>query len=141
MSLEDIGEVAAPAASPSGNPKERVASPKVPLALVPPCSTIYEAMAFLDGAGKYGAYNWRSEKVRAMVYLNAAMRHIAAYVDGEESASDSGVPHLGHAKACLGIVIDAFENGNLIDDRPPAGMAAQVLERFKKLTEALRGKR
>jgi hypothetical protein len=84
-----------------------------------------------DGAKKYGRYNWRSNKVVASVYADAALRHILAWYDGEECAPDSGVPHLGHAKACLGILADAIETGNLIDDRPPGGKAAALLGRWK----------
>src|SRR5271165_3616889 len=86
------------------NPKDLIGSKKVALALVPPASTIYQALAMENGAIKYGAYNWRKNKVQAMVYLNAAKRHIDSWLDGEEVAADSGVPHLGHAMACLGIL-------------------------------------
>jgi hypothetical protein len=106
---------------------------KVPtLSVVPPASILYEGLAMQDGAEKYGPYNWRKNKVRASIYLDACMRHIFAWSDGEENASDSGKPHLAHAKACLGILIDAIETGNLVDDRPEKGAAPQVLEKWRK---------
>ena len=116
----------------STNPKDLLGVKKVPLHLVPPSSLIYEAVAFRDGAKKYGPYNWRSKKVSAVIYIDAALRHIQAYLDGEDNAFDSGLPHLAHAKATLGVVIDALETGNLVDDRPPKGAAARLLERFKE---------
>jgi nucleoside 2-deoxyribosyltransferase len=115
-----------------GNPKDAVARTKPPLELIPPSALIHEAMAFRDGAivKEYGPYNWRKTKVKAMVYLGAALRHICDLIDGEDFASDSGVHHAGHGRACLGIFLDAQENGNLIDDRPPKGNAPKLIERL-----------
>ena len=100
------------------------------VSVVPPASFFYEAAAFQDGQEKYGPYNWRKTNVRLSVFMDAALRHLLAYYDGENFAKDSGVHHLGHAKACIGIIIDGFESGVLIDDRPPKGNAAQILERL-----------
>lgn len=112
----------------STNPKDALGASKPDLSLVPPASIIHEALAMENGAKKYGSYNWRSKKVRAMVYIGAALRHLLAYMDGEDRASDSGVHHLAHAKACMGIALDAIETGNLIDDRPVKGAASRLLE-------------
>jgi len=114
------------------NPKDLVGMKKVPLSLIPPASKIYQAMAMKDGAIKYNAYNWREKKVKFMIYLDAVQRHLDALLDGEDNASDSGLPHLAHALACLGILVDAKESGNLIDDRPKPGPAPKLLEQFKE---------
>lgn len=114
------------------NPKQAYGDKKVNVALVPPASVIYEALGLADGAVKYGPYNWREKSVEAMTYVAACMRHLQAWVDGETDATDSGKPHLGHAKACLGILADAIETGNLIDNRPPAGTASFLLKRYEK---------
>jgi len=116
----------------SNNPKDQLGIKKVNLFLVPPSSTIYQALAMQDGARKYGPYNWREKKVLASIYLAACKRHLVAWQDGEELASDSGYPHLGHALACIGILVDALETGNLIDDRPKKGTANKLLERYAK---------
>lgn len=112
------------------NPKDLLGMQKVALHLVPPASRIYQALAMMDGAKKYGPYNWRKKKVRLSIYLDALDRHISAYLDGEEVAADSGVPHLAHAIACLGIIIDAKETGCLVDDRPEPGVAAKLLSKY-----------
>jgi hypothetical protein len=112
------------------NPKDKLGMQKVSLTKVSPASMIYEALAMMDGAKKYDPYNWRENKVILSIYLDAAMRHIFAFWDGEELAPDSQVPHLGHAKACLGVVIDALETGNLVDDRPKPGATAKLLEKY-----------
>jgi len=116
------------------NPKDLLGIKKPQLNLVPPASLIYQALAMQDGARKYGPFNWRSKKVIASIYVAAAMRHIAAWYDGEENAPDSGMPHLAHALACLGIIVDAKETGNLVDDRPLPGAASALLARFEKKT-------
>jgi hypothetical protein len=85
-----------------------------------------------EGAAKYTPYNWRKYKVRTMIYVGSALRHIMAYVDGEEVASDSRIPHIAHALACLGILADATEGNFLYDDRPARGAASKVLAKFDR---------
>lgn len=120
------------------NPKDLVGIKKVRLGLVPPSSIAYQALAMQDGAVKYGPYNWRANKVQCTIYLDAALRHLFAYLDGEDLASDSKKPHLGHALACIGIIVDAYETGNLVDDRPAKGAASKVLARYEQKKEAPR---
>ncbi len=128
--------VVPPAAPTQGiNPKDLVGQKKVDLSLIPPAALIYIALAMEDGAKKYGPFNWRENKVRARVYLAAAMRHIAAKLDGEELAADSLKPHLAHAMACLAIYVDAEETGNLHDDRPTPGAAAKLIAKWEKKPE------
>lgn len=113
------------------NPKDRIASRKPPLHLIPPAAEITEAVVMGLGARKYGgAYNWRSSNVRATVYVAAAKRHLAQWLDGQDDDPESGVTHLAHARACLGILIDALETGHLVDDRPRPGAAAELIERY-----------
>ena len=115
------------------NPKDLLGIKKPQLNLVPASSIIYQALAMEDGAVKYGPYNWRETKVKASIYVAAAMRHLQAWYDsGEELASDSKKPHLGHAMACLGIIIDAKETGSLVDDRPPSGAASKLIDEWTK---------
>lgn len=114
------------------NPKDLVGIKKPQLNLVPASSIIYQALAMEDGAEKYGPYNWRESKVRASIYVAAAQRHLGQWYDREDNAEDSKKPHLAHALACIGIIIDALETGNLVDDRPLPGSASKVLKRFTK---------
>lgn len=100
------------------NPKDLVAAQKVSFTKLPFVGVIHGAMAMMDGAAKYGPYNWRAKKVMASIYVDACMRHLAAWFEGQEHASDSGVHHLGHAIACCAILLDAQARGCLVDDRP-----------------------
>ena len=114
------------------NPKDAIGLTKVPLDLVPDVGLLHEAMAFKDGAKKYGAYNWRTKKVKASIYIAAARRHLMRYAAGEEIDPISKVHHLGHARACLGILLDAAMTGNLVDDRQTS---QNLIELMDKLTE------
>lgn len=112
------------------NPKDLIGIKKPPLWLIPGGGLIHTAMAFKDGAKKYEPYNWRDKDVRATVYIDAALRHLHAYLDGEDLAQDSGVHHLGHAAACLFIILDAAGTGNLLDDRPRPGATPTLIKQF-----------
>lgn len=114
------------------NPKDLLGIRKPRISTVPPSSIIYTALGMQDGAIKYGPYNWRDNAVIASIYADATGRHMLAWFDGEDIDPKSGVPHLGHASACIAILVDAFETGNLIDDRPKAGKAADIIRRFTK---------
>lgn len=117
----------------ASNPKDILAASeqRVLLHLIPSTALVHEAGALMDGARKYGPYNWRDGGVGACTYVSAAERHIRAWLDGEEVAADSGRHHLAHARACLGILLDAQEIGNLVDDRPPVAPTADMMEAVK----------
>lgn len=110
------------------NPKDLLGVKKVQMNLFPPAGRIYGALAMKNGADKYGPYNWRKNKVKYTVYLDALERHLVALYDGENLAADSGLPHLAHIIANAAILADALESGNLIDDRPTPGPASRLLE-------------
>lgn len=101
------------------NPKDLIGSTKLPLNLVPATLQVYAAMAFTEGATKYGAFNWRVAGVRASIYKAAHDRHMEKYWNGEDADPTTGVPHLASAIACLAIIADAKLAGKLTDDRPP----------------------
>lgn len=125
-----------PSQTKSSNPKDLLAAEedRVQLGLIPGPALVHTALAFMDGARKYGAYNWREEGVGAMTYASAAKRHIQDWIDGEENASDSNVHHLAHAIACAMIIMDSQELGILVDNRPPPAPTAAMMERWKNGT-------
>lgn len=102
------------------NPKDAIAANKLPLSLVPSTVTEYAAIAFLEGALKYGRFNWRVKGVRVSVYIDALTRHVNKYMNGQWADPTTNVPHLASAIACLGIILDANRMGILTDDRPPS---------------------
>lgn len=114
------------------NPKDLIGDTKPQIHLVPPVATTYEAKVFELGAKKYGPYNWRGNPVRMTVYESAALRHLFAMMDGQTIDPESGQPHAAHVRACMGIILDAYATGNLIDDRPEPGKAASVIADLTK---------
>ena len=117
---------------PDDNPKTLVGATKIPLHLVPPSALYALARAFDDGAKKYGPYNWREKTISATTYYGALLRHVTAWWDGEDVASDSGRHHLDHALACIALLIDAQSIGMLNDNRPPKGASAQMQFEYLK---------
>jgi Domain of unknown function (DUF5664) len=122
----------------SDNPKNIAAKLKVDISLLPSAGIIHGAHACMDGAEKYGPYNWREKDIALRAYAAAATRHIMSWLDGEDIDPQSGVHHLGHAIAGLSIALDAMELGRCIDDRPVKGNAAELLTKIseKKVTSA-----
>lgn len=120
----------------NSNPKTLMGDQKVPvLSVVPPASIIAQATAmrygaFLapkaDGTRGYGPYNWRDQPIEAHIYIDAAMRHLMQWWEGDECEiirDDEGraidsVSHLAFAIATIGILIDASQHDSLINDRP-----------------------
>ena len=101
------------------NPKdiEAQATGKVPLDLLEPAGNEAISRALEFGAGKYGIRNSVESPIAARVYVAAMMRHLAAWLQGEDHAEDSGVHHLGHVGANVHIALTAIAEGTFIDDR------------------------
>ena len=123
------------------NPKDFLGAKKVPFTCFPAAGQIHGSMAMEDGEFKYGFMNWREHPVKARIYIDAMKRHIAAWEDGEETAQDSLVHHLGHVIACAAILLDAQEVGNLLDDRSKSGKTADLLNRMSEVLKKKQAER
>lgn len=62
------------------------------------------AKAFMHGEKKYGRYNYLGG-MQWHRLVGAAMRHIIAFQDGEDADPESSFNHLGHAGACLAMLL------------------------------------
>lgn len=102
------------------NPKDAIADGKVPLGTIPLPAVVEESLALLEGALKYGSSNWTISGVRASVYVFACIRHVLKWYFGQQRDTTTQVHHLGNARACLAILLDAEHRGKLNDDRPPS---------------------
>lgn len=132
-------EVVAPTSKALGNnPKDLIGSTKVSITKLPFAGVIHGAHGMMDGAEKYGPYNWRDKKVICSIYVDAAMRHFMDWFQGQEQAKDSKVHHLGHAIACASILLDAQETGNLIDDRPVCGDPDMIDRLLDRISETIK---
>jgi hypothetical protein len=90
---------------------------KPDLSLIPKEAMEHCARAFMYGAKLYGRDNYR--KGMEWQKLSAAiLRHITAWKDGEDSAEDSKVSHIGHALAGLSMLAYYIDNNKGVDNRP-----------------------
>lgn len=73
----------------------------VPLSFFAPVVDVFQ-----EAGKKYGRCSWMHCEPEELdqKYLSAALRHIAEYADGNQIDRDSGLPHLAHAMANLGIL-------------------------------------
>ena len=105
------------------NPKDAIGSKKAPMSFVPPCVLAEIGVGMLDGAIKYGGYNFREAGVRSSVYYDATLRHLFAWAEGEDDDPDSGLSHITKAITSLVVLRDAMIQGKATDDRPPKSAA------------------
>lgn len=120
------------------NPKDLIGSAKVPLGLVPGVTMAYLSVGHLEGDLKYGRVNWREAGVRTMIYIDACLRHIEKFKEGEWTDPKTTVPHLASALACLSIIVDAYHVGKLVDDRPKSAPASEVIDQMSAIVEHLK---
>lgn len=99
------------------DPKGAAGAAKTPLGLIPSHAMKKIAWVHHFGANKYGTYNWRDTGVCASTYVNAIMRHLNAWRDGEDLDPESGISHIAHIACSCNILMDADYCGKLVDDR------------------------
>lgn len=99
------------------DPKGAVGATKTPLGLIPPHAMEQTAWVHKLGADKYGPWNWRETGVCASTYVNAILRHLNAWRDGEDLDPESGISHLAHVACSANILMDAGYCNKLQDDR------------------------
>lgn len=68
------------------------------------------------GATKYDAHNWRGGLKWSRV-LGAALRHIFAYLGGEDKDPETGLSHIAHAACCMMFLLEYEVTHNELDDR------------------------
>lgn len=89
---------------------------KASLSLIPRAYLEGTANAFGYGANKYGKWNY-TKGIEITRTLDAAMRHILAFLDREDLDPESGLNHLFHASASLAMTIYNLEHNQGLDDR------------------------
>mgnify|MGYP003148442678 CR=1 FL=1 len=127
------------------NPKDSVGVAKAPMSVLSAPVLLEEGLVMMGGDRKYGRHNFRGVGVKASVYYDAFMRHVMAWWEGEDLDPESGLHHLAHARASLGVIRDAEIRGNWGDDRPPKTdfnwvgeaniLAEEVIEKYPESKE------
>lgn len=90
---------------------------KPPLANLPPAGIAAVAMVQAYGHKKYKDFNNYRKGMEASRQASCAMRHIMAYMDGEDADKESGESHLAHAACRLLFMLQNLNDKVLIDDR------------------------
>jgi Domain of unknown function (DUF5664) len=93
---------------------------KPPMHLLSNEALVQIAKVMQFGAQKYAAHNWRKgfDWSRS---LAAALRHINAFNDGEDTDPESGLSHMAHAACNLMFLIEFEKTHKHLDDRYKAG--------------------
>jgi len=77
------------------------------------------------GAQKYAVHNWRKGLHKTRL-VGAALRHLFAYLGGQDSDPESGLSHAAHAMCCCMFIL-GLENREDLDDRyTPQGCQASA---------------
>jgi hypothetical protein len=119
------------------NPKDRAAIHRLDMSLFPMSALAYGALAMTEGDCKYGGYNFRPAGVSVNTYVAGLLRHLAKFYNGEWDDAKTSVPHLASMLACVAIIVDGFEHGNIVDDRPPVQDTSGLLTKFQSVVEHL----
>lgn len=89
---------------------------KEPLGLLARSWLLGVARVLAFGAKKYAAHNWRGGIERSRL-IDASLRHILAYNEGEDLDPESGLNHLYHASCCLMFASELHITRPDLDDR------------------------
>lgn len=84
-----------------------------------PMAALQEVSKVLTfGASKYADNNWRGGINYSRIY-GALLRHLTAFVEGEEKDPETGLSHIAHL-ACNSLFLLTFilEGRKELDDRP-----------------------
>jgi hypothetical protein len=68
------------------------------------------------GAKKYERFNWK-KGIKLSRLLAACLRHVFAFIGGEDKDPETGLSHLYHASACLMFASELHETKPEMDDR------------------------
>lgn len=78
---------------------------KPPLSLISRTALEEEAKVMEFGKQKYGTHNWRAGMDFSRL-MDAALRHVYAFADGEDMDKETGLSHLAHARCCLAFLLE-----------------------------------
>lgn len=103
---------------------------KAPLSMLPRVALEQEAKVMEFGAKKYGKFNYR-KGMKWSRLIDAALRHVYAYADGEDNDPETKLSHLAHARCCLGFLLEYADDNLGEDDRLPNEKAILVVDTSK----------
>lgn len=89
---------------------------KPDMSLLDPLALTRVAEVLTFGAKKYDAHNWR-QGFKLSRLTAAALRHIFAWIGGQDKDPETDISHLAHAMCCLMFCLNLHETKPELDDR------------------------
>lgn len=105
---------------------------KAPLSLMDRYAMEQIGAVLAFGAKKYAAHNWRGGIAYSRL-LDAALRHLYAFADGEDLDAESGLPHVAHAGCCIVFLLGMMRHRPDLDDR----WTADAMREHAAMSDAL----
>lgn len=102
--------------SPASNSGIKFDQGKPPLGLINRTAIEQEALVMAYGVKKYGEHQWRNGMNYSRL-ADAALRHLYAFLDGEDLDKETGLSHLAHARCCLAFLLEYQGKSVGTDDR------------------------
>lgn len=110
------------------------------MTILPPAFLAKTARAMSHGAEKYGRWDYLGVPEMGRLYSASLLRHLTAWMGGEEIDPDSGLHHLALVSANLAILISADAHGvNIGEWREPSVKLVPKTPALDDPAEARRG--
>jgi len=107
-------------------------SDKPQMNLLPPLALEEVAQILTFGAKKYGSHNWRGGMKWSRLTA-ATLRHLFAFIRGEDLDPESGRSHIAHAACNLMFLLEfiKLKEYSRFDDRYKSNLGFDNLERLR----------
>lgn len=102
------------------------------LSLIPSEALLEMGKALTHGETRYGTHNFK-EGIKISYLLDAALRHILQFNEGEDVDVQSGANHLGNAMANCAIALHMLQNKPSFDDRYKKDNMVAVIDPYDKM--------
>ena len=89
---------------------------------------IAEVLAF--GAQKYSSHQWRSG-IEWQRLLDAALRHLLAFNDGQDIDEETGLSHLAHLGCCVMFLLEFEDTHPELDNRYKVYTSTEARHQFR----------
>ena len=90
---------------------------KVPLSLIPTFPLMEIGRVLQYGSQKYEPNLWRTQPMSHRHRVDAVMRHLLVFNEGEDLDPESGLSHLAHALCQLMFLVETAKTHPELDDR------------------------
>lgn len=90
---------------------------KIPMGILPFNALTLVAEVMSEGRGEHGLNDWRENPKPWSEHFNAALRHLFAWLCGQNNDPESGLSHLAHLATRILFLLEYTVVGLGLDDR------------------------